>query len=194
MRTNKVILIAGTRGTGKTDFIKNLLAKMTHFDKRLVVDTFDSDTWENLETFLHPEQKKINVPIIQLEKFPRWKNGIGRIFSSDTRHLMELIQQHALNTFIVFEDATKYIGSRLTDDMKMFVLDSKQKNLDLVFIFHSLSQIPPDLIRVSDAIQLFKTQEGEPSKTKYPFPDIPPAMQRIRQHKSRYYNETIILQ
>lgn len=124
---------------------------------------------------------------------PRWKSGMYRTFSSDTAEIMTLIEDHVQNAMIVFEDATKYIGSRLTKEMRKFVLDSKQKNLDLVFIFHSLSAIPPDLVRVSDFITLFKTNEGHPSKEKYPFPSIPVAMDKIRASKDRYRNITIAL-
>lgn len=193
-RTNKVILIAGTRGTGKTDFVKNLLFKMkSKFAKCLVVDTFDSGVWKNLATHTNPNGNQISVPIIPLSKFKNWRSGIGRIFSPDTAELMAEIQENAKNTFIVFEDSTKYIGSRLTDETKKFVLDSKQKNLDMVFIFHSLSQIPPDLVRVADILVLFKTNEGKISTTKYPWAEIPEMMKKLKASNNRFENLTLLL-
>jgi len=186
-RTNKVILIAGTRGTGKTDFVKNLVSKSSSaFPKSLVVDTFDSDTWHNLATHDHPERINMQVNNIPMAKFKHWKSGIGRMFSSDTRAIMQLIQEYSRNTFIVFEDATKYIGAKLSEEMKLFVLDSKQKNLDLVFIFHSLASIPPDLVRVADVLVLFKTNEGKPSETKYPWGEIPEMMASLKKDSNRF--------
>lgn len=163
------------------------------FAKCLVVDTFDSDVWHNLATFHHPEAKEIKVPAIPLQRFKNWRSGIGRIFSADTTELMAEIQENAKNTFIVFEDSTKYIGSRLTDETKKFVLDSKQKNLDLVFIFHSLSQIPPDLVRVADILVLFKTNEGKISTTKYPWAEIPEMMKKLKASPNRYENLKLLL-
>lgn len=192
-RTNKVILIAGTRGTGKTDFVKNLLFKMSKtFPKCLVVDTFDSDVWHNLSTWNAPERTN-KIPVIPIPKFSRWKSGIGRMYSANTSLIMEQVQEYARNTFIVFEDATKYVGSKLTEDMKLFVLDSKQKNLDLVFIFHSLAAIPPDLVRVADILVLFKTNEGKPSEWKYPWGEIPEMMAKLKASKNRYEHKSLML-
>jgi hypothetical protein len=194
MRNNIVSVIVGTRGTGKTDFVKNLLcSSLSGFKKKLVVDTFDSDVWKNLKTWNWSNQENILVPILPPENFSRWNSGIYRMFHSDTDYLMQLIQDHANNCQIVFEDATKYVGSKLSKDMKKFVLDSKQKNLDLIFIFHSLGSVPPDLIRVADTLTLFKTNEGEPSKDKYPFPEIPAMMKKVRESQDRFTNITIRL-
>lgn len=192
MRTNKVSIVVGTRGTGKTDYIKNGLVLSIGNRKQLIVDTFDSPVWHNLETFLNPSQKNIIVPSMPLEKLAYWSTGRYRIFSSDTDFIMGLITNHAYNCTIVFEDATKYIGSKLTKDMRFFVLDSKQKDLDLIFIFHSLGQIPSDLIRVADNITLFKTNDRKvPSKID--FPEIEKAFISVNKNASRFYNEFIQL-
>lgn len=189
MRTNKVILIVGNRGTGKTDFVKNLIrSQMQTFPKQLIVDTFDSDVWHNLQTWNHPEGFNTIVPVIQGKDLGRWRKGIARMFSADVKLMLAFIQEKVKNTFLVFEDATKYVGSRLTDDMRKFVLDSKQKNLDIVFIFHSLASIPPELVRVSDILVLFKTNEGKVSETKYPWGEIPKMMEILRKSVDKYKN------
>lgn len=191
-RNNIVSLVAGTRGTGKTDFVKGLI-QSSALPKKLVVDTFDSDAWQTMLTHNHPEWINSIVPVIEYQNFSRWRSGLYRCFDSDTDSIMKEIQLHLKNTLITFEDATKYIGSRLTPDMKKFVLDSKQKNLDLIFIFHSLAQIPPDLVRVADTLTLFKTNEGIPRLEKYPFPDIPVIMKHVKDSSNRYENITIRL-
>lgn len=192
-RTNKVFLQVGTRGTGKTDMIKNVAFTASKvFPKVLFVDTFDNPVWHNLSTWDHPDRTD-SIPVIPLSKFSRWKKGIGRVYSSNVKELMTTIQTNARNTFIVFEDATRYIGSKLTDDVNNFVLDSKQKNLDLVFVFHSLMSVPPDLVRVADILILFKTNEGKIPEYKYPWPEIPKAMKTLRQSSNRYEYKVIKL-
>jgi tRNA uridine 5-carbamoylmethylation protein Kti12 len=110
MRTNKVILIAGTRGTGKTDFVKNLIAKQRkNFDKCLIVDTFDSPVWLDLSTHDFPNRMEL-VPVLSKEQFPRWKKGTARMFDSNTNEIITIVEQHAKNTFVVFEDATRYVA------------------------------------------------------------------------------------
>jgi hypothetical protein len=189
---NKIILVAGTRGTGKTEYIKKVLVSSNQ-PKKLVVDTFDSDVWRTLETHDHPEWASTPVHLIESSKLKTWKSGIYRIGNSNILQTIKDIELYLVNAFVVFEDATKYIGSRLNDDMKRFVLDSKQKNLDFVFMFHSLAQIPNDLIRIADVLTLFKTNEDIPSKKKYPFPEIPDLMEYVKTSENRYTNASILL-
>ncbi len=192
MRDNVVWLFAGTRGTGKTTAVKQVIRSST-IPKKLIVDTFDSDVWQTLEHHGFPDGMNIPIPIIDQKKIPYWKSGIYRLISSDTDLIFPIIEKHVKNALIVFEDATKYIGSRLDKPVRKFVLDSKQKNLDLIFIFHSLASIPPELVRVANYLTLFKTQEGMPSLHKYPFPQIPIAMKKIQKSSNRYHYETIRL-
>lgn len=192
-RVNRVILIVGTRGTGKTDFTKSLVHG--HKKKVLVVDTFDNPPWRNFKTWDHPEWEAESIPVIPMYSLKDWHGKTGRVFGADTSRIMKLITTGIYNSLIVFEDATKYIGSRLSDDVRMFVLDSKQKNLDLVFIFHSLMDVPRDLTRVSDYLVLFKTNEllDTTIKSKYPNQQIWRAFEKVNKHKDRYFNKTVAI-
>ncbi len=192
MRINKVSLIAGGRGVGKTNFIKKVL-KASPINKKLVIDTFDSPPWRTLETYDNPDGRMFEIPVMPNNYLKSWKQGFYRLFSSSPERLFDDIEKHVTNAVIVFEDATKYLNGRLNDDVKRLVYDSKQKNLDLIFIFHSLGSIPPELVRAADTLTLFKTNEGMPNKDKYPFPDIPIVMDHLRRSKNRYENITIQL-
>lgn len=193
-RTNKVILLAGTRGVGKTDFIKPLV-KNSNLPKKLIVDTFDTPVWHNLETHNRPEWKNINVPIVEMKNFKNWKSGTYRSFSSDTEQMMSAIQKDVTNCFIVFEDATKYVRANLQKDVRNFVLDSKQKNLDILFVFHSLASIPRELARISDILVIKKTSEALDTtlKNKFPTSKFEKAFLDVQQSKDRYYNKAIHL-
>jgi molybdopterin-guanine dinucleotide biosynthesis protein len=180
-RVNMVILLAGKRGTGKTTLIKKEVLAHSRL-KCLVVDTFDSPVWREL-------------PALNDTALTRWKAGNYRYFNSDTKHVMSMIEKHVYNTTIIFEDATKYVGSKLTDDVRKFVLDSKQKNLDLVFIFHSLTSIPSELVRIADALTLLKVGDKPNSTTvrsKYEEPVLE-ALDKVRKSKDPYVNITLRL-
>ena len=190
-RVNLVGVICGGRGTGKSTFgegdktvkvpgIIPTYLKRKPSQKILIVDTFDNPFWRH-------------YPIIQAKDLPRWKKGIYRMFSSDVNRMMREIEEHCFNTVIFFEDATKFIGSRLTDDQKKFIIDSKQKNLDIFFIFHYLIAVPNDLIRVSDYMVLFKTNDSWNTnyERKYPMPGLKDLFDRVKNNPSKYYNETI---
>ncbi|MEQ9262676.1 MAG: hypothetical protein RLP14_05905 [Owenweeksia sp.] len=178
-RINMVCLIAGTRNTGKTTFVREKLMHR-HPKKVLVVDTFDNPVWSD-------------VPELDASLLPRWNRGTYRYWSSDTAEVMANIERHIYNALLVFEDATKYVGAKLTEDVRKFVLDSKQKNLDIVFIFHSLTDIPRDLVRISDTLTLFKTGEQAGNsllRTKYPEKVIR-AMPVIQDSSNRHIHKTL---
>ena len=193
MASNIVSLVIGSRGVGKTDFLKNKVIMPSPMPKKLIVDTFDSDIWRNMKTFENPQFEAIEIPLMELEQLEFWKKGIYRIANSEPNLVFTTIDQNLKNALVVFEDSTKYIGSKLTPSTRKFIYDSKQKNLNLTFVFHSLGSVPPELVRAADVLTLFKTNEGHPSKTKYPFPEIPVVMDHLRESQNRYENITIRL-
>ncbi len=192
MRTNTITLIVGDRGTGKTTLVKGdkiagVKGILDVYRKRpsqkvLIVDIFNNPAWAE-------------IPLMQLHQLPGWKRGVYRVYHNNVDTLLAAIEANVTNTVIVFEDATKYIGTKLNVDMKRFLIDSKQKNIDVYFVFHSLAACPLDLIRITNFIILFKTKEsfGDNLKNKFPFPEIPAAFERVRDHSSRYHYETISL-
>lgn len=191
MRTNVVSIIVGARGTGKTDFTKNIV-KASHHYKKLIIDTFDNPPWRNLATHDDPNNLR-PIPIMETSLIPRWENGLYRLSEKNIKKTMKILEQNAQNALLVFEDATRFIGKTLEEEVKMFLYDSKQKNLDCVFIFHGLMQVPSDLLRCADTLTLFKTNEGHPPKTKYPWAEIPQMMDQLKASKDRYANITIRL-
>ncbi|MDX1447218.1 hypothetical protein [Lishizhenia sp.] len=192
-RTNKVNLIAGGRGTGKTDYTKQVI-QASIMPKKLIVDTFDNPPWRNFKTWNHPEWERLKIPLIpDIKYLKNWKQGTYRIVVKDFEEFNQFIEEHVFNALILYEDATRFIGSTLDPNLKSFIYDTKQKNIDMLFVFHSLASIPPELVRSSDTLTLFKTNEGHPDKKKYPWPDIPIVMDGLRESTNRFLNFTIHL-
>lgn len=204
-RNNLVICIAGNRGRGKTDFCKNLIRRQREkrlqnpneisFQKTVVVDTFDSAPWRTMKTFDHPEGVNEVIHRLPIGKLPYLKDGVWRLFGSNTAEIQKMIERYLLDAFVIYEDATKYIGSKLTEDFKKFVYDTKQKGIDIVFVFHSITAIPRDLIRCSDGLFLFKTGEqfSQVKNKVGHVPGIEEAMQRLNESDNRYAVEELIL-
>lgn len=192
-RANIVSIIVGARGTGKTDYLKNEVVIPSLFSKKLIADTFDNSVWFDLETWNNPSGSMIKIPAISPSMIPRHKSGLYRTFSSEPEEIFRIIQKHTRNCLLIFEDASKYLEGKLDRDVKKFVYDSKQKNLDLVFVFHSLIDVPPRLIRSADTLTIFKTNEGYPPKSRYPFPGIRQAMDIVAKSENHFENVTILL-
>jgi KaiC/GvpD/RAD55 family RecA-like ATPase len=193
MRTNTVTLIVGDRGTGKTTFLKgskidrvtgviDVYLRQNPKKKILVVDIFNNSAWAE-------------VPVMERRTLPAWKKGVYRIYDADLDALMSSIEKSVANAVIIFEDATKYIGAKLNRHMYRFLIDSKQKNLDVLFVFHSLAACPLDLVRIANFIILFKTKEqmNATLRGKFPFPEIPMAFERVQNCDNRYFHESIAL-
>jgi len=175
--------VQGRRGTGKTEYIKILIAayRKAHPEQKvLIVDTVD-----------HPKYR--DVPTIDVELLKRWKKpNMYRIFGSNTVEIFEAISNHLEDCLIIFEDSSKYLGKSLNDDVKKFIYDSKQKRLDIQFLYHGFMSVPPELFRMLDNIVLFKCDH--PSRRKndlVTYDEVLEVYNRVMKHPSPYYNETV---
>jgi hypothetical protein len=193
MRTNSICIYVGKRGSGKTDFVKNMIDFFPQ-PKTLIVDTFDNPVWRNMKTYSHPEWETRIVPVMPIEKLHLHKSGLYRVFHSDTDFLQFQIQQHCMNTAILFEDSTRYFPLNLSRTQKNYLLNSKQTNCDIHLVFHTLSQVPPELIKYADFLILFKTGEGSYNPKKYYHPNFDKVFQTVLKSNDRYINRTIPLQ
>jgi|GEM_PF-816186 len=143
-------MIIGGKGSGKTSLGRSVLLQLLreHTDRfGLVVDTLD-----------HPSYR--DIVQITPDMISRARRGVYRVFGSDTGVIMSEIQQGAYNCVAMFEDAAKYFDGKLTTAQEKFVLDSKQMNLDLIFMFHGYSFVPPKLYRLVDSVWILKTMDS----------------------------------
>jgi hypothetical protein len=186
MRINYVNLILGKRGSGKTTYVLELIQKIRKTRpemKILIVDTFENPSY-------------FHIPKISIDMLPRWQNAnVYKIFGSNTDEILEAIQTHCYNTLIIFEDAVKYINKNLQKNVRKFIIDSKQKNLDLIFLFHGFMSTPPELFRLSDSITLFRCDEPDSRKSEIiEFEEIKKTWLQIYKSKNPYEKKTIRLQ
>ena len=131
-RANYVILIVGFPKTGKTTYLVELIKTL----KTVLVFDFNN------------EEKYSFLPSMPPEKLPAWKQvGRFRIFNDDTDGFLEQLYAHAYNTAIVFEDSTAYVRSHIQDPLRKLIVSRRHRNLDLIFTFHSLNQVPPISLR-----------------------------------------------
>jgi len=179
-RVNIVGVIVGGRGTGKTTYLKDKIQKASKLPKTVVIDTFP-----------HPSYSEFQQ--IPGEKLRILKKGKKRVVGSNTEENIKLVDKYLTNSLLVFEDCTKYIKSNLQDSVRNLLIDSKQKNLDIILMYHSLGQVPPDIFRLSDFIVLFKTgEQWDNSWKKIPNAHkVKDAFIEVNKHSNKYYNKVI---
>lgn len=186
MAINTVSIVVGRRGTGKTDYGKECLWQSPQ-PKRLILDTFDSPPWRDFGSYHHPERKEVLIPVMDVSDLSRWRQGTYRIFSNDIDSVIHRIDVEDIrNVTIYFEDSTKYVSGRLQGSLKNLIYDSKQKNLNLVFFFHSLAAVPPELIRIADNLVLHKTGDNKSVVRRYTIDDLEEIMDELRKSENQY--------
>lgn len=177
---NRISLIIGQRGTGKTTFGLQLV-NASPLKKKLIIDTFEHPSYKEFET-------------ITAAKLPRWIKGKKRLLYR-TEEDMDMINDYVYNTLIVMEDCTKYLTGDLKQNIKSILFDSKQKNNDIIMMYHGFSFIPPKILANCTDITLFKVGENiNNHKSKIPsFETIHKAHQAIQASSNIYERKTIIV-
>jgi hypothetical protein len=146
-----------------------------------------------MDTFDHPAYR--HIPRINCAMLPRWRGaGVFRIFGECTDQTLEYIDKYVRNALILFEDATKYIEPNLPKEVKRFIFDSKQKNLDLMFMFHGFSYCPPKLLRATDNAIIFKCDNPDYRKKEIVgYEEIKQAWTEVMNDPNPYAQKTVRL-
>lgn len=179
-RDNIVTVVAGQRGAGKTDYLKNEVIFPSLFPKTLIVDTYDNPAWRTLKTYSRPDLAGRVIPIIHLSDFSRWENGIYRVFSGNVKEIYSAIRNDLWNCNVIFDDASKYLRGRVLEDVTEFLFNSKQRNVDITLAYHALAQVPPEIVYATDYFTIFKTKDGKLDSGKYSDPDFQLAVDYLK--------------
>lgn len=193
IRTNKIFIYVGKRGTGKTHFIKNLMDRFPQ-PKTLIVDVLDNAEWRSMKTHDHPEWKNRQIPIIELEQIEYHQHGTYRAFHNEIEILESYIDQHVRDTSLIIEDCSRWFDAKLTKVQRRYLLNSKQTNCDIHLFFHTLVSVPKQLIAWGDYLTLFKTGEYSYDKKKFAHPEFDTAFRKVLKSTNIHENITIRLQ
>lgn len=183
-RINQVSAVLGRRGSGKTTYIKELIQgyeKAHPQQKILIIDTLD-----------HPAYK--HVPVIDIEMLARWRRAnTYRIFGGNTDEILKAVEKNLTNALLIIEDASKFLNRTITPEVRRFIYDSKQKNLDIIFLFHGFMACPPEIFRMIDNIVLFKVNDDPEARKRdlMNYKEVAQVYNRVQNHANQYYNETI---
>jgi nucleoside-triphosphatase THEP1 len=181
-RSNKVILIIGQAEVGKTTLVLSIINGQV---KKVCI--YD----------VNNEEKYQGFPLMEIADIPRWKAGKYRVFTDEEDELFNMLydKRYGVNMMAVFEEATGYLINIVPKTIRKLVTSRRHRNMDLVFIFHSIADIPPFLLRMSNFITFFKTEDSIdnllsikklPNKAK-----AIETWERVKNHPSQFYYETV---
>lgn len=167
----KVFTIAGARETGKTTIAKKLIEKTNS----CVV--FDANK---------------NYPELTLVTMDKIKSGKKQRIISDQFELFMKVTSQLKNISVVFEEATIFFGQRTSEEnFKRLVISCRHSNVVLIFIFHSIMDIPKFVLRQTDYLYLKKTGDMDNDIKYTRNQNVYDAWKRIMNSPNHYETEII---
>ncbi len=121
-----------------------------------------------IDDFPHP--KYAHIPILHPKDYHKLTThpGIYRTLCP-VHHMPALLEKlnDVYNTLIVFEDCYKYFPNKFGDAETALMGNSKQKNVDLLFMHWCWGWVPPDLLRVTNFFIIGDTSDGPECREQY---------------------------
>jgi hypothetical protein len=169
----------GARRRGKTTKTRKMLKNAPRV---LYVLTTDHEAYRDLRPIL-PSQLKVWTS----EKKGHLRIICNKLPGNTIRDAFAAITTDLWNAKVVFEDATKFVGSNLTEDQRDSIIDCRQKGNDLIFQFHTYQRIAPELFDNADWITIFK------NRGKYKYDKVPDYLydiiERVRNYPEKKYED-----
>jgi hypothetical protein len=169
-----VYIVAGQTGAGKSYFIKNsLIPEMVLRQYKLFI--FDIN--------------KEYLNLCQNQDTDSYKNLYSNFVGIDN-FLMTV--KHQINSCIIFEEATAFFSNKGINSKTLLDLQVRKRHTNnvLVFVFHSLRQIPVEIFDFCNYLILHKTNDrADIVNTKFKFnPDILETFEKVKAGKDKHFH------
>jgi len=166
----KLILIIGTVQQGKSPYIQKMIA-----GKRCFVFDYQDEYGKKTK---YPGQTPIGLS-------DNTRDYRSRDLSCDPEKFIALCSRKT-NTICVFEDATAFFEGRVDRETRRLIVSRAFTRNVYVFVFHSISSVPPRLVEMSNYVVLFRTVDVE-KKIEAKLPQLLPAWRELSRNKKIPY-------
>lgn len=192
MRRQFFTVIAGGQGCGKTTFAFKMINSFLKFKKPVlcVIPDDEEKLFWDIDEIINTGDND-NYLAHELRNF---KEGIKKIYCSDVK-LFDIIRNNFRNGLIVIDDARVYLKSR-DEPFRAMIMRRRQKNNDIIFICHGLSEIPPSCNSFLTDLILFNTTDDFKKwniSEKEKYKNIVATINNIARTKNPYHCERIKL-
>ena len=141
------IVVTGINGTGKTTIIKKFVIAALKAGQRVLVVTPDPAEWTTLPE-IHERFR---------ERIEWYKGGRRMIYQKGD---LKLINDYYRNGLLVFDDCRVYLDAKTSDEIHTVLIRRRQFMLDLIFVAHGFTEIPPKFFTFADHFIIFKTLDS----------------------------------
>ena len=143
---NDLIIIIGGTNQGKSYYAKQMIQ-----DERIPCFVYDVQNCYG-DTSTKEGDLILGLPIGTTDKRCRW-------FGSPNNFLTFAVLRK--NTVIMIEEATMFFEGRTSELTRKLIIDKHHYKNTIVFMFHSISAVPPRIMQMADKVVLFKTGDEE---------------------------------
>lgn len=184
----KLILIIGTNGTGKTTLESKFVIHFLQKNHKVLIATPDMFEWKK-------------IPLIS-GNFPDKiadVNGAGRLIitHSNAKEMLTYIYENFSNGLLIFDDCRAFLKSKTDEFLEALFIRRRQKKINIIAVAHNFDKMPAAFWSYANEIFLFKTVGGLKNRKEYVnnADIIEQAQQRINQkaEKNIHYYEIIKL-
>ena len=203
MKKNKFLIVVGTNGTGKTQNIlrlakyyksgrKNILAINPTIEKKFFGFKNKFGAFPGL-SIIKPSYKTIKYMGNEMEAyvFPEFMKGtgvkrqaipnyvFGESAESSLLPVLEAVFYSFSDGLLIIDDCSMLLRGRTSAGVESIFAGRRQKNLDIITVFHSLGKIPPSIIPYATGMILHKVIEKSETYSYKIAPEILKAKERV---------------
>jgi hypothetical protein len=150
----KTIIVIGMTGTGKSPWVRDYIG----IDRACVINDIQNEYGNKPK---YADQIPMRLPADTTLKRSRY---IGQ----DLDEYLSIVAKKK-NTVCVFEEATMFFQGRRSAELTKIMINKMFTKNVYIFCFHSIVDVPPGIMRISDYVVLHKTADEEkPVQQKYP--------------------------
>lgn len=192
MANATVNIVVGRRSSGKTSYLKDIAYSSAQ--KCLIFGTVPTEDWLDFSTFKNPERIQDKIIQITDEHVERFDRGTAYCFSKDADRTLMTISATLWNATVILEDSRRYVKQILQRAVGDLLINSKQQAVHLIFVYHSLSKVPPELIDLADTLTLFNTNDVM-VPPKFKFAGMDELLKHVQSEakKNPYYKKSVRL-
>lgn len=143
----KLILIIGVNGTGKTTVEAELVNHFLSKNHRALIVTPNPDEWTQ-----YPDVKS---DAKSLSSFVKAARILANPFNNDT--IVTDLYTGYKNGLLVLDDMRVFVDNRVDKFLEAILIDRRHRNVDILAVAHSFETMPKSFYRYANTIILFKT-------------------------------------
>lgn len=179
-----LITVIGHTGQGKSNYINNILLGNTVNKNGVTGLDYYTISAKSKRQYIFDVNNEYQFPV-DTQLLPIMRN-----VSLDEKYFFSTCSK-LRNTNIVFEDATGFLRGRQAPDWIRLIQKKRHDKNNYIVLFHSIENVPPEIMRLSNYIVLFKTADNlNAIEKKFNNPRINAAFLRLQ--KAKKYSREII--